>query len=74
MTPVTGLPEAHDARKQFTIETIFGFIVPPWYSLKYQIIWHKKTMKVGCARVSSNNQDLELQTQELLKAGCKKVH
>ena len=31
-------------------------------------------MKVGYARVSSNNQDLELQTQELLKAGCKKVH
>ena len=30
-------------------------------------------MKVGYARVSSNTQDLELQTQELLKAGCEKV-
>ena len=31
-------------------------------------------MKVGYARVSSNTQDLELQTQELLKAGCEKVY
>ena len=31
-------------------------------------------MKVGYARVSTNTQDLELQTQELLKAGCKKVY
>ncbi len=30
-------------------------------------------MKIGYARVSSNNQDLELQKQELLKAGCKKI-
>ena len=31
-------------------------------------------MKVGYARVSSNTQDLALQTQELLKAGCEKVY
>ena len=31
-------------------------------------------MKIGYARVSSNTQDLELQTQELLKAGCEKVY
>lgn len=31
-------------------------------------------MKVGYARVSSNTQDLELQTQALFKAGCKKVY
>ncbi len=30
-------------------------------------------MKIGYARVSSNSQDLELQKQELLKAGCTKV-
>jgi DNA invertase Pin-like site-specific DNA recombinase len=30
-------------------------------------------MKVGYARVSSNTQDLELQKQELLKAGCEKI-
>lgn len=30
-------------------------------------------MKVGYARVSTNNQDLELQKQELLKAGCTKI-
>ena len=30
-------------------------------------------MKIGYARVSSNNQDLELQRQELLKAGCGKI-
>ena len=30
-------------------------------------------MKIGYARVSSNNQDLELQKQELLKAGCEKI-
>ena len=34
----------------------------------------QKNMKVGYARVSSNTQDLELQTQELLKAGCDKVY
>ena len=31
-------------------------------------------MKVGYARVSSNNQDLELQKEELLKAGCRKIY
>lgn len=31
-------------------------------------------MKIGYARVSSNNQDLELQKEELLKAGCKKIY
>ena len=31
-------------------------------------------MKVGYARVSSNTQDLELQKQELLKAGCEKIY
>lgn len=30
-------------------------------------------MKIGYARVSSNTQDLELQKQELLKAGCEKI-
>jgi len=30
-------------------------------------------MKIGYARVSSNTQDLELQKQELSKAGCKKI-
>jgi DNA invertase Pin-like site-specific DNA recombinase len=30
-------------------------------------------MKIGYARVSSNNQDLELQKIELLKAGCEKI-
>ena len=30
-------------------------------------------MKIGYARVSSNNQDLELQKQELQKAGCTKI-
>ena len=30
-------------------------------------------MKIGYARVSSNNQDLELQIQELLKSGCEKI-
>lgn len=30
-------------------------------------------MKIGYARVSSNTQDLELQKQELLKAGCQKI-
>ncbi len=30
-------------------------------------------MKIGYARVSSNNQDLELQRKELLKAGCEKI-
>ncbi|MEI8062416.1 MAG: recombinase family protein, partial [bacterium] len=34
----------------------------------------QKNMKVGYARVSSNTQDLALQTQELLKAGCEKVY
>lgn len=31
-------------------------------------------MKIGYARVSSNNQDLELQKEELLKSGCKKIY
>ena len=31
-------------------------------------------MKIGYARVSINNQDLELQKEELLKAGCKKIY
>ena len=31
-------------------------------------------MKIGYARVSSNNQDLELQKQELLNIGCKKIY
>ncbi|KAJ6634500.1 Transposon Tn917 resolvase, partial [Pseudolycoriella hygida] len=31
-------------------------------------------MKIGYARVSSNNQDLALQKEELLKAGCKKIY
>ena len=30
-------------------------------------------MKIGYARVSSTNQDLELQKQELLNAGCKTI-
>jgi len=30
-------------------------------------------MKIGYARVSSNSQDLDLQKQELLKAGCQKI-
>src|SRR3989338_2590790 len=30
-------------------------------------------MKIGYARVSSNTHDLELQKQELLKAGCVKI-
>lgn len=30
-------------------------------------------MKIGYARVSSTSQDLELQQNELLKAGCKKI-
>jgi len=30
-------------------------------------------MKIGYARVSSNSQDLQLQTQALLDAGCKKI-
>jgi DNA invertase Pin-like site-specific DNA recombinase len=30
-------------------------------------------MKIGYARVSSNTQDLNLQKQELLKAGCEKI-
>lgn len=34
----------------------------------------RKVMKFGYARVSSNTQDLELQTQELLKAGCEKIY
>ena len=31
-------------------------------------------MKIGYARVSSSNQDLELQKEELLKAGCQKIY
>jgi DNA invertase Pin-like site-specific DNA recombinase len=31
------------------------------------------SIKIGYARVSSNNQDLELQKQELTKAGCHKI-
>ena len=31
-------------------------------------------MKIGYARVSSNTQDLELQKQELIKAGCKTIY
>lgn len=31
-------------------------------------------MKIGYARVSSMTQDLELQTQELLAAGCTKIY
>ena len=31
-------------------------------------------MKIGYARVSSNTQDLELQKQVLLNAGCKKIY
>ena len=30
-------------------------------------------MKFGYARVSSNNQDLELQNEALLKSGCTKI-
>jgi len=30
--------------------------------------------KIGYARVSSTTQDLELQVQELVKAGCKKIY
>ena len=30
-------------------------------------------MKIGYARVSSTTQDLKLQKEELLKAGCKKI-
>lgn len=30
-------------------------------------------MKIGYARVSSNNQDLHLQQQVLIEAGCQKI-
>ena len=30
-------------------------------------------MKIGYARVSSNNQDLQLQQQALIEAGCQKI-
>lgn len=34
----------------------------------------QKTMKVGYARVSSNTQDLELQTQKIAQGGLQKVY
>ena len=33
-----------------------------------------KNIKVGYARVSSNSQDLTLQKEALLKAGCEKIY
>lgn len=44
--------------------------------VQFEILDNKvqKIMKVGYARVSSNTQDLALQSQELLKAGCEKVY
>ena len=33
-----------------------------------------ENIKVGYARVSSNSQDLTLQKEALLKAGCEKIY
>ena len=39
----------------------------------FKIKLHYSFMKFGYARVSSNNQDLELQNAALLKSGCTKI-
>jgi hypothetical protein len=61
---LTGAPKSTTAHQIRSVENK-SFLVHYWV--------HKKPMKYGYARVSTDGQSVKAQVRQLTKAGCKKV-